>query len=182
MPRLSFLLVLVFLFALIAEAKADTDPSYRQPDLLSLGVNYSDFDKTESHKQSADFRGEYRFGWSFLSWEDIIQFHPMLGIELTTWDQLYAVGGYAMDLLIGRHFVFTWSEGIGLFNQGEARPLGSVVEFRSMGEIGYRFNNQMRFTLEASHISNASLTRVNPGEEIAGFYIHIPIQLMEKKQ
>lgn len=179
MPRFFYLLVFAFLFVFIT--KAEAEDSFRQPDLLSLAVSYSDFDKTESHKQAADFRGEYRFGYSFLSLGDVLQFHPMIGTEFTTWDQLYTLSGYDMDVYMGRHMIFTWSEGVGLFYRGQARPMGSVVEFRSMAEVGYRFTNEMRLTLEASHISNAGLTRRNPGAEIAGLYLHIPIQLMQKK-
>ena len=47
-----------------------------------------------------------------------------------------------------------------------------------MAEIGYRFDNDMRITAEFSHISDANLTRVNPGAEIVGMYVHVPVFYM----
>ena len=187
MFRSFFSVVLLICSLLSSQAYAGT--SLQQPDLLSLGVSYFDFDKIEPHRQAADFRGEYRWGLSLLplvnrslrSWDDAVQVHPVIGIEYTTWNQLYGFSGLSMDTFIGSHFIFTWSEDVGFFSPGQAFHLGSFVEFRSMAELGYRFTNEMRLTGEISHISNAGLTKHNPGAEIAGLYLHIPINLLEKK-
>lgn len=155
----------------------------RQADLFSTSVGYMDFDKTESHLESADFRFEYRWGTSLLpmirpSWHRFdtnVQIHPIFGFETTSRGALYGVGALGLDLYMGPHGIFTWSEGAGLFYPGAMRPMGSVVEFRSQVEVGWRFSDQTRLTLQASHISNAHITYRNPGAEIAGLYLHIPV-------
>lgn len=170
--------MLAFSFAAPAQAA-----SSMQPDLLSFGLGYMDFDKSESHKQSADFRAEYRWGMSLLpkvstwfnSWDKYVQLHPYVGGEVTSLGALYGLGGLAFDGYIGRHVIFTWSEGVGFFYPGNMAPMGSFVEFRSQAELGWRFHNEMRITAQISHISNAGITRRNPGAEIAGVYFHIPV-------
>jgi hypothetical protein len=164
-------------------ASAQAAEAVKQSDLVSFGGGYIDFDKSESHKQAADFRGEYRWGISLLplvsnyfnSWDPYVQFHPFAGVETTTLGQLYGLGGWAMDGYIGRHGIFTWSEGVGFYYPGDAFRLGSFIEFRSQAELGWRFDNEMRLTAQISHISNAGLTQRNPGAEIAGIYFHVPV-------
>lgn len=176
----STLLALALILAFAAPSQA---ASYSQPDLLSLGLGYMDFDKSQPNKQSADIRAEYRWGMSLLpkispwfkSWDPYIQLHPYVAGEVTSLGATYGLGGLAFDAYLGRHIVFTWSEGVGLFYRGAMAPLGSFVEFRSQVELGWRFKNEMRVTAQVSHISNAGLTKRNPGAEIAGVYFHIPI-------
>jgi hypothetical protein len=194
MSRHLGLLVLVLGFLSVLPAHADTlavpaSTSTKQPDLISFGAGYMDFDKTESHKQSGDFRGEYRWGLSMLplissyfkSWDPYVQFHPYAGVEVTTLGAFYGSGGWAMDGYIGRHGIVTWSEGIGLYEPGNMKSLHGTAEFRSMLEAGYRFDNEMRLTAEISHISDAGLTHSNPGAEIAGVYLHVPVGIFCNK-
>src|SRR5580698_2901054 len=56
-----------------------------QPDLISFGLGYMDFDKSEPKTHSMDMRVDYRFGYSFLG-NDTLSFHPFLGFEATTRD------------------------------------------------------------------------------------------------
>ena len=163
---------------------APSDTSWHQPDLISFGVAYDDFDKNEStdpKTQSADFRLEYRWGASLYNADDDwfhFGIHPIAGGEITTRSQLYGFGGFAFDLLFWKHIVFTESETVGLWSSGDAKPLGSFIEFRSQAELGYRFDNDIRITGQISHISNAGLTNRNPGEEIAGAYLHVPVDMI----
>jgi lipid A 3-O-deacylase len=149
-----------------------------QPDLVSFGVTDVDFDKSEPRTQSTDFRLEYRWGASLASaqtnWLDFA-IHPLAGFEFSTRSQLYGFGGLGFDFLLWRHLVFTESETVGLFDSGDAKPLGSFIEFRSQAELGWRFDNDMRVTAAIAHISNAGLTHRNPGEEMIGGYLHIPV-------
>ncbi len=196
------LLVALISFVLsfsVAQAAPNTPPaqatnsdtstsSTAQPDLLSFGAGYYDFDKGKDQPKtnSADFRLEYRWGLSILplvsnyfsSWDKYIQFHPYVGFETTSRGMTYGSGGWAMDGYIGRHGIFTWSEGVGLYQAGDSHSLGSFVEFRSMAELGWRFDNNMRITAALSHISNAGLTKHNNGAEIAGMYLHVPVSLI----
>ena len=178
-------LISAFLLLTFSAARADTD-TFKQPDLVSFGVGYRDFDKSAAKRQSADFRGEYRWGLSMLplispwfkSWDNAVQFHPFAGLEVGSLGQGYLTGGWAMDWYMTKHLIFTWSEGAGLYEGGNAVRLGSFLEFRSQAEFGWRFDNEVRFTAEISHISNAKITKFNPGSEIAGFYLHVPIDVI----
>ncbi|MDP9127666.1 MAG: acyloxyacyl hydrolase [Pseudomonadota bacterium] len=180
----SSLLALFFCF-FCASAVSAAEP-IKQPDLVSFGINYMNFDKSQGNRKAADFRGEYRWGLSMLPlispyfnrWDPYVQFHPYAGLEVTTLQQVYGSGGWAMDVYATKHLVFTWSEGVGLYWPGTAVRLGSFIEFRSMAELGWRFDNDVRLTAEVSHISNAKITRFNPGAEIAGVYLHIPVDVM----
>jgi hypothetical protein len=154
-----------------------------QHDLISLGAGYMDFDKTEKFTKSTDFRLEYRFGFSILPWisssfaggRQEITFHPFLGVEATSRNLIYGLGGFSMDWDFSDHGIFTWNEGIGYLDSGDHRSLGNTMEFRSQAEIGYRFDDDTRITAQFSHISNAKTTRVNPGAEIIGMYVHVPV-------
>jgi hypothetical protein len=202
LPRLSLLVLLALIFLPFSGAQAGTVPAPQttqpvssetsvpgEPSLVSFGINYVDFDKFnsrysqggEARTRSTDFRLEYRFGYSLWSANnDWMNFgiHPLVGGEASTREQLYGFGGLGFDWLLWKHVVLTESEAVGFFDSGNAKPLGSFIEFRSQLECGWRFDNNMRLTGEISHISNAGLTRHNPGEEIVGAYLHIPAAML----
>lgn len=151
-----------------------------QPDLISIGGGWVDFDKDQSSDpktQSADIRLEYRWGHNFWGasndWVDF-QIHPVVGVEVSTRSQLYGFYAFAFDAVFWKHLVLTESESVGLWDSGDAKPLGSFIEFRSQVEAGWRFDNDMRLTAQISHISNAGIGKRNPGEEIIGGYLHVP--------
>jgi lipid A 3-O-deacylase len=177
--------VAVLALALLASVPAHAAAS-SQPDLISLGGGYMNFDKDEPKRQSADFRLEYRFGVSllplisssFAGGDQALQFHPFLGYETTTRNMQYGLGGLSMDWEFSKHGIFTWNEGVGYLDSGDMASMGGTLQFRSQAEIGYRFDNDMRITAQFSHISNAKLTRVNPGAEILGVYFHVPVRML----
>lgn len=149
----------------------------KDSDLISFEVGYLDFDKTEPKTNAADFRFEYRFGYTFIGGHEL-GFHPFLGFETTSRNMLFGLGGFAMDWNFAPHGIFTWTEGAGYLDAGDQRSLGGTFQFRSGIEAGYRFDNDMRVTAQFSHISDAKLTRVNPGAEIIGMYLHVPTSYM----
>ena len=153
-----------------------------ETDLVSFGYTYVDFDKfNEARTREDDFRFEYRFGTPLLPAQSgALDFgiNPLTGFEFSTRGQLYGFGGLAFDFLFWKHLVLTESEAAGLFSNGDARMLGSFIEFRSQLECGWRFDNDMRLTTVVGHISNAGLTHRNPGEELAGVYMHVPVGMI----
>lgn len=165
----------------------DDPPASSMPqeqDLLSFGYSYVDFDKDETDNprtRESDFRLEYRFGTLLLpaqnSWLDF-GINPLIGGEASTRGQFYGFGGLAFDFLFWKHFVLTESEVVGFFNSGDAKPLGSFIEFRSQAELGWQFDNDIRLTASIGHISNAGLTHRNPGEELIGGYLHVPVNML----
>lgn len=181
MRFLAVLLGLLFSLSVSANAAVPA-PSINQsapgqPDLISFGLGYSGFDKTEAHTHAMDYRLEYRFGYAFLGGQEW-GFHPTLGAEIMSDNLIYGNGGFAFDWNFTQHGIFTWTETIGYLDSGDHRSLGGTFQFRSGAEAGYRFDNNMRITAEFSHISDAKLTRINPGAEIIGIYVHVPTMVL----
>lgn len=165
-----------FSAALLTAATADAGST---PDLLSFGVGAYDVDldggSDDKQKQAADFRAEYRFGFSLLPLtEPVATLHPWLGLEATSRGALFGGGGILLDIPLGP-VVVTPSFGVGAWGRGTGKELGSAIEFRSMIEIGYRFENEMRLTAYVSHTSNAGIDDDNPGLNAVGAYLHIPV-------
>ncbi len=134
---------------------------------MSVGVGYYDIFDNED---AADFRVEYRPGASIL-WE----LRPWLGIEVTSDSAVYGAAGFLYDFRLAPQWVLTPSIGAGLYANGNGKDLDSTIEFRSMLELGYEFQNASRLSAGISHISNASIGDNNPGTEILNVYYHIPI-------
>jgi hypothetical protein len=155
------------------------------PDLVSVGGGVYDFDK-ERDEKSGDYRLEYRWGISLLPQisdafdgvDAFFQIHPALGFEGDTKGASYGNGGLNLDIPFLHYGIFTWGETLGAFGQGNnVRTLGSIFQFRSQVELGFHFDNDMRVTGFISHISNACILHDDPGAEIAGVYVHVPLSL-----
>jgi hypothetical protein len=159
------------------------------PDLVSLSIGRYDQDWINPNflflngnnggaDRAVDYRLEYRFGTSLISWtEPYAKIKPFVGFEGTSEWGAFGLGGILADIPIGP-LIFTPSFGIGLYSQGNGRDLGSLVEFRSQVELGYRFDNEIRVSVAYSHISNANLTDLNPGVDIVSAYLHIPTKML----
>jgi lipid A 3-O-deacylase len=156
------------------------------PDMVSFGLGAFDVDKNTPQLKTMDFRFEYRSGLSLVplvykgasSWDSFFQLHPFGGVEFTPRGQLYAEGGFVFDFLIGKHVVISPNFAFGFYNQGNGKDLGSVYEFRSTFEAGWRFDNNIRITGYFGHTSNAGIGDVNPGAEEAGAYVHVPVGIL----
>lgn len=138
------------------------------PDFLVIGAGWYDWN---DDMDAVDVRVEYRSDYKMLGFAK-----PWVGIEATSDQAFYGVGGVLVDLYFGRRWVFTPSFGAGFYTDGDGKDLGHTIEFRSQLEFGYRFDDRSRLSLAVSHISNASLGDNNPGTEIATIYYHIPFE------
>ena len=61
---------------------------------------------------------------------------------------------------------FTPSFGVGYYDDGNGKKLGSKIEFRTTLEISYQLVNKDRIGISFGHISNANIGDKNPGVEI----------------
>lgn len=133
-----------------APSRAD-DPSQ-----LAVGLGAFDFD----HKQPAgELRAEYRFaqGYYFIK--------PVIGAFGTSRSSVYAYGGLRADIVLYDHYVIMPVAAVGYYDKGNGKDLGSHLEFKTGVELAYRFDNAMRLGLAFDHISNAGITKRNPGTE-----------------
>lgn len=149
-----------------------------QPALLSFGLDGFDtvmFEDRGDAYRSLNFRVDYRFGTNLVPFmEPVATVRPWLGAMGNSDGGLWGGGGLLVDIPLGNFFI-TPSAGVGLWSNGGSRDLGSVIEFRSTLEVGYRFENDMRVSLYASHISNAGIGNDNPGADMIGAYLHLPV-------
>jgi hypothetical protein len=109
------------------------------------------------------FRGEYRLG------VNLWLLHPFLGAEVTTDESVYGYGGFGLDIYLDDSWVLNPNAAVGAWSRGnrDALNLGSTIEFRTGAELDYRFSDNMRVGISFHHISNAGITKRNPGEEEA---------------
>lgn len=145
-------------------AGAETDdPSY-------LAFQFGVFDFIQDHNQAAAFALEYRHGERFLI------FKPVIGVMGTSDGSAYGYAGVATDFYFGNRIVARLSFAPGAYHRGHGLDLGSVLEFRSAGEIAYRFEDRSRIGITAAHISNAGIGHVNPGAEVLMLTYSMPIR------
>jgi len=86
-------------------------------------------------------------------------------LAVTTDGAAYLGAGLHHDLGLGRRLVFTPSFGMGVYHQGSDKDLGHVLQFRLGAEVGVRLGKGWRAAFLYHHLSNASLSEVNPGAE-----------------
>jgi hypothetical protein len=127
------------------------DPAY-----IALGAGAYDF---LHDNLAAQIRGEYRFAHGFFFLK------PLVGALATSDSSIYAYGGFRVELKLGQHFVLMPVATVGYFSKGDGKDLGSPVEFKTGVELDYQFDNASRLGIAFDHISNAGLTRRNPGTE-----------------
>ena len=103
---------------------------------------------------------------------------PFIGFLGTTEKAYYGYFGLSGDLFFGncKCLVVTPSLAAGYYVDGSEIRLGHAVEFRSGGDITYKFKNDVRIGFGVFHLSNANLGTRNPGSEQFIFKYQIPIK------
>ena len=101
---------------------------------------------------------------------------PFVGFNGTDKEAYYGYFGLSTDLYFFncRCFIITPTLAAGWYVDGDEIKLGNRVQFRSGGDIYYRFNNNVRIGVGLYHISNAGLGDSNPGAEQAILKYQIP--------
>jgi lipid A 3-O-deacylase len=160
--------------ALSAPARAQiTLGSPGDPPRIALGAGAYDVLPATGKKGSAtdaELRGEYRFGdvWWVLS--------PFVGLSGTSAGGFYGYFGFGFDVNFGPNWVLTPNVAGGYWARGSGIDLGSWWEFRSGAELDYRFPDLSRLGVAFHHMSNAGLTKRNPGEESVTLYYTVPLR------
>jgi hypothetical protein len=116
------------------------------------------------------FQAEYRSGYRFYEYV-----FPLAGVMLTTKGSTYFYGGIGLDIPLCFSFRLIPSIAAGIYTKGGGKDLHFPLEFRSAIELAYEFSNQTRLGLQFSHISNASISKHNPGVESLVVSYSIPI-------
>ena len=101
---------------------------------------------------------------------------PFVGGFVTTDGAFYGGFGLGAEFVLDDRFVLMPFTGVGLFEDGDGKDLGSVVEFRSGVDLGYRFDYGGQLSVTFTHISNAGISDRNPGTELLMFRFGYPLQ------
>ena len=134
--------------------------------LFTFGAGLWDWNNNQT---AGLFNVEYRHGTRYGP------FKPMTGGLITTDNGFHIYAGIRMDLYLTNKIVVTPSFAPGLYEKGDGKDLGHVIEFRSGLDLAYRRKNGSRIGTEIHHLSNASLDENNPGTETFLFTYSIPL-------
>jgi hypothetical protein len=144
-------------------------------DSPGIGTGAGVFDINPNQKKrdatrDAQLQGEYRFG-------DVLWIlAPFVGLMGTSTGAFYGYAGFGFDVNFGANWVVTPTFAGGYWYRGGGLNLGSWWEFRSGAEFDYRFANRTRLGLAFYHISNAGLTKQNPGEQALLLVYTVPLR------
>lgn len=90
---------------------------------------------------------------------------PATGVVVNSDGGGYVYGGLRYDWDFAPRWVATPHFSVTLFEDGDGRDLGSVLEFRSGLEVAYELTDSSRVGLSFYHLSNAGVSETNPGSE-----------------
>ncbi len=142
-------------------ATAEDDPAFLRLAIGGYDVN--------DDMGAVEFRAEYQSG------RKLWIFKPFGGVMATSDAAVYGYGGILLDVYFGDRWVLTPSFAAGLYEDGDGKDLGHIIEFRSSIGFAYRFNNRSRLGVSFYHLSNASLSEDNQGTEILSIGYSIPL-------
>jgi lipid A 3-O-deacylase len=117
-------------------------------------------------------RLEFRFDQS------LFYIRPLVGTFFTNKGSLYAYGGFRSEFSIGKHVLIMPVATVGYYEKGNGKDLGSHVEFKTGAEIDYVFDNGIRVGPAFDHVSNAGITKRNPGEENLMLMVSVPLGMI----
>lgn len=167
--RIALILAAVAALAFAAVPTAHAADMPDDPDFISLGAGYFDFNRQKD--DGASFRLEYRSDYKL--WV----LKPFAALDYTTTGHGFIGAGVLMDIYFGNRFVLTPSFAPHYYWGGDKKlDLDYPLEFRSQIEAAYRFDDRSRLGVAISHYSNANLGDDNPGTESLTLYYSVPLQ------
>lgn len=155
------LLILTLLYAMLAVGPVWADDGGAGAGGERWSLSLGTFDLPDNDR-SLEAGIEYRFQ-PFELWT--LDFIPAVGFSATTDESFWVYGGLRHDIALGDRWVVTPQFGISLYEDGDGKDLGGVIEFRSGIEIGRHLKRGGRVGLLFYHLSNARIYDLNPGQE-----------------
>ena len=149
------LLMITFAFSSIAEEKVLKDQNIE----FSVYTGMFDFSDDGKRSQIIGFQhqNENLLRDSFLG-----TLSPVTGALITQDSASYFYTGVQAMYKVG-NINITPSFTPGVYNQGDGKDLGHLVEFKSEVQISLELPRESQFGISYNHISNASLGDKNPG-------------------
>lgn len=89
---------------------------------------------------------------------------PIAGVHVTADEAIFGYAGLRRPFRLGHsRWTFTPSFAIGLFEEGDGKDLGGLIEFRSGGDLLFDLPMGGRVGVGFYHLSNGTLYDDNPG-------------------
>lgn len=157
---------LAALFVGWAPGVAQAQDQAQEPSFLTFSVGRYDFNRQKKPTEEG--------GMQYRSNLKLWIFQPMAGFMVNGNGSADAYAGISLDVFFGNRFVVRPSFAPSYYHRGGGEDLGDKIEFRSAIEFAYRFDDRSRLGLEVYHMSNASLGKINPGEESINLVYSLP--------
>ena len=152
----NFLLIAIFLVFTQANSENKKTPNSHQ---LNLYLGVLDFSK---EKQKAGLIGIQHQNENLQRDTFLGNLSPITGGFVTENSAIYVYSGVEWNFDLGA-INFTPSFAPGLYEAGDGKDLGHVLEFKSEVQASFNFSENTSFGMSYNHISNASLGDKNPG-------------------
>mgnify|MGYP006188177561 CR=1 FL=1 len=88
---------------------------------------------------------------------------PITGGFITENSAAYIYTGVEWNYALSDKLKFTPSFAPGIYNEGDGKDLGHILEFKTEVQVSYSFSESTNLGMSYNHISNASLGDKNPG-------------------
>jgi len=162
MKKTISILFLLLIFSVV-EINAQSDKSY-------LAFSGAAFDVLQKDKTSLEGRIEYRL------YKENWFVHPFTGIMSNIHSAFHLFVGFFKDIHLTESISLTPSFAPGLYYEGNSKRLGYSVQFRSQLELSITNDSGSKVGISFNHISNASLSKSNPGVESFALTYIVPFE------
>ena len=152
-----YLITILSLLFLPIKAEENKNISDHQYNFYVGNFDFSD------HKQKAILFGFQHQDESLEKETFMGKMSPITGGFVTESSAAYIYTGVELNYDLGSKINFTPSFAPGLYNQGDGKDLGHVLEFKTEIQASYDISEKTSFGMSYNHISNASLGDKNPG-------------------
>jgi len=152
-------------------AVAYTPVQADEPDFFAFSAGGYDVNDDQT---AAEFRVEYRSDLRF--WKLL----PFIGLAGTSDEAMYSYAGLGLDIYLGRRVVIQPNAAVVGYHEGNGKDLGGEFQFRTCGEIAWRFDDWSRLGIAFHHISNAGIYESNPGTELLVLTYSVPFTKARK--
>jgi len=157
--RISLKVLIIILITLSSKLKAEE--LTKLPDEHEINFYSGMFDFSDDGKKSAiiglQHQNENLTRDIFLG-----TISPITGAMITADNAAYVYTGIQAQYQLGKIDIIP-SFAPGLYNQGNGKDLGHVIEFKSEVQVSLNVFENSQFGMSYNHISNASLGDKNPG-------------------
>lgn len=155
-------------FALIGAFLISSGPAAAVEDPAYLWVGAGTWETLRSNFLKPEIDVAYRSNYKL--WI----FKPHAGVLVAGDGDYYGYVGLLTDIYWSPHIVTTITAAFGGYGGGGYK-LGSHFEFRTGGDVAWRFDNRSRIGVGLYHISNAGITQNNGGSESVLLSYSLPI-------